>query len=48
MTTGLVVGARVVGLPPSPPLRPVIQRKRMFNQLEASRKKKLNHRSGRN
>ena len=35
--TGLVVGAGVVGIPPSPPLRPAIKRKRIINQLETSR-----------
>lgn len=43
--TDLVVGARVVGLPPSPPLRPVIKRKRIINQLKTSRNRKVNHRN---
>ena len=48
MVAGLVVGARVVGLPPSPPLRPVIKSKRIIKLSETSRNKKVNHKGGRN
>lgn len=33
---GLVVGVRVVGLPPSPPLTPAIKRNPIINPLETS------------